>query len=826
MKKTIFATVSMLITCIFLPQISLAHTPWPATFNSEVGGSLPSAYEPSGTVYHSRLNRIYVISDDGRLAYMNTDGSGVTSKTVGGDNEGLTIANESSNYLYIGIEQPDSIIEVTTEGVATGKSWNLTNWMTGADNAGLEGLTFVPNGYHSYADSASGGLFYASLQATGEVFVFDVNLSTSGTVTLVDSFTPYAAAGSDTADLFFSKQTGMLYVLYDSTQFVAEINPRTKTKIVDYTPVPDLNEEGIMLIYSYPSSTASLYLANDADGSITKYTGYPVSYLDSDSDGTPDYSEVSSYTYYRDADGDGYGNASITNTSYSATPTNGYVINNTDCNDSSVSTYQNLNVYNDVDGDGYGTGTIHAVCSGASTPSGHSINNTDCNDNDAAVNTNQIYYRDADGDGLGLLSSTTSVCSMTMPTGYVVNHTDSNDNDYDNDGVEIGTDCNDHDVTLTVNHTYYRDADGDTYGTSTGTIFCANSAPSGYVINNTDCDDSQAALNILESYPHYYLDHDGDGYGVSNVVTRTCSFTPPTGYAANFTDCNDYDSAANTFQNFYLDNDQDGYGSSTSVSICSSATPGNGYSLNSSDCDDNNNTVFTNTTFYKDHDGDGLGNINDAVTECALTKSGYVNNGNDVNDNDYDNDTYETNNDCNDRDSAIWMNQVYFQDYDGDGLGNPAVTQSICSLSVPTGYVTNGNDLNDNDATNTVPPVEQPILVISLAGRYIYINNQRIKIFDEKPKSVDYEVVNYYEDNMTEIIVVGLFGNRATIVTLQVNNTDYSAKIVKKEVIRFQQKRTTMSLKTKEHNHRFITRFDHKKITWKIKKTANFVAVK
>lgn len=39
--------------------------------------------------------------------------------------------------------------------------------------------------------------------------------------------------------------------------------------------------------------------------------------------------------------------------------------------------------------------------------------------------------------------------------------------------------------------------------------------------------------------------------------------------------------------------------------------------------------------------------------------------------------------------------QTWYQDADGDGLGNPAVTQEACDQ--PTGYVSNSNDLDDTD---------------------------------------------------------------------------------------------------------------------------------
>lgn len=52
--------------------------------------------------------------------------------------------------------------------------------------------------------------------------------------------------------------------------------------------------------------------------------------------------------------------------------------------------------------------------------------------------------------------------------------------------------------------------------------------------------------------------------------------------------------------------------------------------------------------------------------------------------------------DCSDSDSAVYAYHTYYQDADGDGLGNSAITTSVCSASAPTGYVTNSNDANDS----------------------------------------------------------------------------------------------------------------------------------
>ncbi len=111
---------------------------------------------------------------------------------------------------------------------------------------------------------------------------------------------------------------------------------------------------------------------------------------------------------------------------------------------------------------------------------------TDCNDYDATISANHNYYRDADGDGLGA-SIATAFCSLAAPAGYVTNSSDQNDNDFDNDGVSAGTDCNDSDASISASQTYYRDADGDGLGNAfEATGACTFSVPEGYVANSSD----------------------------------------------------------------------------------------------------------------------------------------------------------------------------------------------------------------------------------------------------------------------------------------------------------------------------------------------------
>ncbi len=114
------------------------------------------------------------------------------------------------------------------------------------------------------------------------------------------------------------------------------------------------------------------------------------------------------------------------------------------------------------------------------------------------VNPNSVWFGDADGDFYGTIVNSVMVC--IQPVGYVSNGTDCNDNDAIQNPIATET-CNNLDDNCNNQideglsfFNYYSDSDGDGFGTGVATSSCIDLG-AGYTLNNTDCDDSNAAIN-------------------------------------------------------------------------------------------------------------------------------------------------------------------------------------------------------------------------------------------------------------------------------------------------------------------------------------------
>ncbi|MDI6777983.1 MAG: SdiA-regulated domain-containing protein [Patescibacteria group bacterium] len=326
--KTFVARLSIIIFfLVAFPWCCFAIDAWPGS----AGATIATLSDASGAVWHEARQSLFVVQNTGTLDELDSGGGLKDSWAVAGDPEGITLA-ENDRYLYIGIENPDSIAEFDLQTEAlTGKSWDLTTWMTGPPNSGLEGLAYR-NGY-----------FYAGLQADGKIYVFNVNLNVSGDVSHVQTITPNASYTSDISGIEVNSNTGITYVIYDTYDALLELN--ASNEIVNYYSLPGTAQEGIALKTNCLSRTADVYIANDDTGLVVKYTDYPIACLDADSDGVDHTSDCNDYdstisanqTYYRDIDSDGLGDANTTSAVCSLSAPEGYVANSSDPADISAS---------------------------------------------------------------------------------------------------------------------------------------------------------------------------------------------------------------------------------------------------------------------------------------------------------------------------------------------------------------------------------------------------------------------------------------------------------------------------------------------------------
>jgi len=247
--------VYLMPAVVFLPGPGspTAAADWPADVGVEIGqvgepDGLPEDYEPSGAVWHPVRQKLVVVGDSGRVSELGPYGGDVTTWEVEGDLEGITIADPEDGLVYLAVEQPDGILEFDlTTGALTGNQWDLTPWLQGPNNHGLEALTHVD------------GHFYAGLQEDGNIFIFD--LLGDGAVQHLDTIAPHAGR-DDISGLHYDPCTGILYAIHDSHDVIVEMTA-DGSFLREYDLAGD-SQEGIALIGGSTSGQTTIFIAEDA----------------------------------------------------------------------------------------------------------------------------------------------------------------------------------------------------------------------------------------------------------------------------------------------------------------------------------------------------------------------------------------------------------------------------------------------------------------------------------------------------------------------------------------------------------------------------------
>ena len=125
------------------------------------------------------------------------------------------------------------------------------------------------------------------------------------------------------------------------------------------------------------------------------------------------------YLCYRDADGDGFGNATNFNVSQNVTCPTGYVNNRLDCNDNNSAIRPNTVWYHDADNDTYGNATHNVTSCNKPTPGNCVLIAGDCNDNNTNIHPGATeIYNGVDDNCDGQIDEGFCGSDSQCPSGY------------------------------------------------------------------------------------------------------------------------------------------------------------------------------------------------------------------------------------------------------------------------------------------------------------------------------------------------------------------------------------------------------------------------
>jgi len=262
--KTGFAFLILLLVACSPDQYSpTIRFPYQWLGEPGFGGNIDKhgILEPSGICYHPLRKTLFVVSDEGEIMEMLTNGNLIFRQRIPGDLEGVTV-NPKTGLLYIAIEGDEVILEFDPDKKQVLRTFYL-NRMYGDDpefirrekdyDNGIESIEFVPDETHP-----EGGAFYVGNQwdppCIMEVLIPLESCQENTCEARISRVLPVKM--DDPSAMHFDSRSGFLNIVSDADNILIEID--LKGKIIREYAFLGADQEGITI-----DKEGYLYIAQD-----------------------------------------------------------------------------------------------------------------------------------------------------------------------------------------------------------------------------------------------------------------------------------------------------------------------------------------------------------------------------------------------------------------------------------------------------------------------------------------------------------------------------------------------------------------------------------
>lgn len=272
--------VKLILLCIFTLLISLvscspARTSPTIRFPYEwigppgFGGNIDKQefVEPSGICFHPIRKTLFVVSDEGEIAEIETDGTPVFNLKIPGDLEDVTVHPETG-FIYLVREGEDVILEFDPDKKEVTREFPINREYQGNPNFLEKKVDEYDNGVESIAfilapEHPEGGTFYMGNQwdpsCIMEVLVPLKSSKEKTAEARIIRVLPFKI--DDPAAIFYDSKTGLLNVVSDADNILVELT--LDGRFIKEYAFPGNEQEGLAR-----DDEGYLYIAQDSGGII------------------------------------------------------------------------------------------------------------------------------------------------------------------------------------------------------------------------------------------------------------------------------------------------------------------------------------------------------------------------------------------------------------------------------------------------------------------------------------------------------------------------------------------------------------------------------